>query len=80
MAEVNLQPQTISILDHGTNCGVDDLVVQADLNLVADFVLRFVVLGWHRSESIEEFVDSQGFVSYVDACAATPHVPLPTAA
>jgi hypothetical protein len=33
MPEVNLQPQAISMLDDGADCGVDDLVAEADLEI-----------------------------------------------
>ena len=48
VAEVNLQPQTISVFDYGADCGVDDLIIEADLDVIAYFVSRLVViLGWH---------------------------------
>jgi hypothetical protein len=53
MTEVNLQPQTVRVLNDGANCGVHDLIVQTDLDVVADFALWLVALfGWHTPEFI----------------------------
>jgi hypothetical protein len=46
--EVNFQSQPFRVLDNGTNRRVHDLIVQADLDAVTDFVFRFgASLGWH---------------------------------
>ena len=60
ISKVNLQSQTIRLIDNGADCGVDDLVVQTDFNVVADFVLRLVAfLGWHTRTLSEIDCDTQ---------------------
>ena len=46
MAKVHLQSEPASRFNDGLDCRVENLIVQADLNAVADFVLPLIV-GWH---------------------------------
>ena len=47
LAELHLKTQTTRRFDDGLDRDIQNSVVQTDLDAVADFVLRMVVLSWH---------------------------------